>query len=341
MRTPVLLYLAWALSGGCATRSTGANEVGVRVNKLTGVDSRIYAPGGTYFFLPFINDWYTFSTKTHALAMVAQRGQGDRGEVDDIEFKTLDGNDVGVDVTVLYRIDPQKAVHILEKVAVNDNDLKEKVVRPLARSLIRDALNTLTSEDIYTEKKFKAGQAAAEALNKAFAPYGLVCENITLGDHRFHPNYQKAIVDKKVYDQQVNTNRSAKEAAQGQWAATLEKVKGDVEQQIAQEQGVAAQVRLTADAYYYSKQKEAEAIYAQKTNEAKGVLELNRAMASSGGRTNVKLRIAKALEGKKIMILPGGTGAVGLQKVDINDLIRTAMSQEVTQPSKEQNKAEP
>jgi hypothetical protein len=72
---------------------------------------------------------------------------------------------------------------------------------------------------------------------------------------------------------------------------------------------------------------------AQKTNAAKGVVELNRAMASSGGRTNVKLRIAKALAGKKIVMVPGGGSSIGMQKIDINDLIRTALSQEVMAPA--------
>ena len=71
--------------------------------------------------------------------------------------------------------------------------------------VVRDALNVLTSEEIYTEKKFKAGQAAVDELNEAFKPYGLVCENITLGDHRFHPKYQEAIVNKKVFDQPPST----------------------------------------------------------------------------------------------------------------------------------------
>jgi regulator of protease activity HflC (stomatin/prohibitin superfamily) len=325
-----LLVLGLLGASGCASRSTDSNEVGVRVNKLSGVDQRVYAPGGTYFFFPFVNDWYVFSTKTQTLEMTATEGKGDRGHVDDVEFKTRDGNDVGVDVTVLYRIDPQQAVHILEKVAVSDDEIKEKVVRPLARTLVRDALNALTSEEIYTDKKFKAGKEAVDELNKAFAPYGLACDNITLGDHRFHPKYQEAIVNKKVFDQQVNTNRSATEAVQGHWAAALESAKGDVEQQIAQETGAASQARLSADAYYFSKQKEAEAILAQKTNEAKGILELNRAMASSGGKTNVKLQVAHSLAGKRIVILPGGGSAVGLQKVDINELLRTTIANEAT-----------
>ncbi len=322
-----------ALVSGCASHTTEANEVGVRVNKLTGIEDRVYAPGGTYFFMPLVNDWYTFSTKTQTLNMTAHaRGEEAEG-ADEVQFKTRDGNDVGMDVTVLYRVDPMQAIRILRQVAKSDAELKEKVVRPLARTLVRDALNLLSSEEIYTNKRIGVREEATVALNKAFVPYGLLCENVTFGDHRFHPKYQEAIVNKKVYDQQVNTNRSAKEAASGQWLATLETVKGDVEQRIAQERGAAERTKLAADAYFFTKQKDAEGILAQKTNEAKGVVEHMRALASSGGRTHVKLRVAQALAGKKILIVPGGGGALGMQKLDLNELMRAAVSQEALRSS--------
>jgi regulator of protease activity HflC (stomatin/prohibitin superfamily) len=323
--------LALMLLSSCASHSTTATEVGVRVNKLSGLDRTVYPPAGTYFFMPFINDWYTFSRETKRLEMKSGAKTAGAPQ-DDVEFKTRDGNDVGVDVTVLYRIDEQQAVHVLEMVASGDEDLREKIVRPLARTIVRDALNTLTSEEIYTDKKFKAGDVAHDQLNAALKPYGVICETITLGDHRFHENYQKAIVAKKVYDQNVNTNRSARQSTEKKWEAALEEVKGDVEQQIATEEGAALKVKLAADAFYFSKQKEAESILAEKTAQAKGVIELNRAMASAGGRTNVKLQIAKALQGKRVVVLPSGGGNGQFQKLDVNDLLKTVMAREVVSP---------
>jgi len=316
---------------GCTSYSTSPTEVGVRVNKLSGVDQNVYPPAGTFMFVPFVNDWYTFSRQTMRLEMKAEGSSDSLPE--DVEFKTRDGNDVGVDVTLLYRIDEARVIHILEHVATGDEDLRKKIVQPIARTLVRDALNGLTSEEIYTEKKFKAGESALTELNETLKPYGVMVESVTLGDHRFHPKYQEAIVAKKVYDQQVNTNRSAADAAKNQWEAALEKVKGDVEQQIATEQGTAARVKLAADAYFFSKQKEAEGILAEKTNLAKSVTELNRAMATAGGKTNVKLAIARALIGKKIVVLPSGNGAAQFQKLDVNELIRSVMAQDVAAPA--------
>src|SRR5258706_10331903 len=119
MKRFMLVVTAVALVTGCVPRSTGATEVGVHVNKITGVEDRVYPPGGTYFFMPFLTEWYVFPIRTQALEMVLDNAKGDRSEKDDVEFKTRDGNDVALDVTVLYRIDPTKVVHILTRVARN------------------------------------------------------------------------------------------------------------------------------------------------------------------------------------------------------------------------------
>jgi regulator of protease activity HflC (stomatin/prohibitin superfamily) len=324
-----MLALFLALTG-CAMHSTEANEVGVQVNLLTGLDSDIYPPGGTYFLF-FLSDWYTFSTKAQTLEMTAAKTQGEESS-GDLEFKTSDGNDIGVDVTVIYRLVPEQAPHVLTQVARNDESLKESIVRPLARSIIRDVLNELTSEDVYAGKKFQAADKARTALDEALTPYGLRCDNVILGDHRFHDRYQAAINDRKVFDQQANTLQSAAENVQREWEAKLEATKGEVEKKIAQQNGLQQQAMIEADAYYISRQKEAEAILAEKTASAEGIQKMNQALAGSGGRVMVKRRIAEALQGKKIVVLPGGSGAVEVQKLDVNSLLKTYAATEATAP---------
>lgn len=328
MNRAAITLAALAAAGGCVPRTTSSTEVGVRVNKLTGVDPTVYPPGGTYFFLPFITDWYTFSTQTVALEMVAASGRGDRHDRDDVEFKTRDGNDVAVDVTVLYHIDQAKVAQVLTQVARSNDELKEIVVRPLARAIPRDALNGLTSEDIYTAKKFDAAREAQKKLNEVLAPYGVIVDAINLGDHRFHPEYQKAINDKKVFDQEVNTNKSAAENARREAQANLERAKGDVEQSIATERGQAEQTVLQAEAYRFSKQKEAEAVLAEKEARAKGVRKLKEAMAGAGGRTRIKMRVAESLKGKRFVVIPSsGSGSFNVNRLDVNDLVRQQVGQ--------------
>ena len=64
----IALMLAMFTAAGCVPHTTGETEVGVRTRKMAfigskGVEDRAYAPGATYFFMPFINDWHVFDTK--------------------------------------------------------------------------------------------------------------------------------------------------------------------------------------------------------------------------------------------------------------------------------------
>ena len=62
IRLITLLCVSILGFSGCVPHTTGETEVGVRTVKFglwqpKGVEDKVYAPGSTYFFLPFINDW--------------------------------------------------------------------------------------------------------------------------------------------------------------------------------------------------------------------------------------------------------------------------------------------
>lgn len=310
-------FVALALANAGCFRSTGSTEVGIKVGKLFG-DDQVVSPGRTVTVIPFLHDWYVFDSKTQTLEM------DNEDPSDELSFKTRDGNDIGVDVTVIYRIDPQQAPVLLRTVASDMDEVRHILVRPLSRSIPRDALNELSSEEFYdSDLRAQKEELALERLAAALKPYGIICERVVLGNYRFHKPYQDAIDAKKVADQAVNKNRSSAEAAAKEWERELEKTKGDVGQLIASEKGKAEQVHLQSDAYFEAKKLEAEAILAEKTANAKGIEKLKDAMSGAGGRTMVKLRIAEALKGKRIILFPTSDGAMNLQKTDVNEFLKT------------------
>ena len=125
----IALMMAMLTVGACVPHTTGLTEVGVRTRKMAfwgpkGVEDRIYAPGGTYFFLPLINDWHVFDTKLQNLEMTFSKMRGDRRTRDDLVFKTIDGNDIGLDVIIVYRIDGTHVDEMqLSKTSVGGNKL--------------------------------------------------------------------------------------------------------------------------------------------------------------------------------------------------------------------------
>ena len=82
-------------------------------------------------------------------------------------------------------------------------------------------------------------------------------------------------------------------------------------------------MRLQADAYYEAKRLEADATLAEKTARAQGITKMNEAMMGAGGRTMVKLRIADALKGKRIVLFPTSDSALSLQQTDVNKLLES------------------
>src|SRR5437764_9128940 len=96
----LLVFLFLSLS---SYHSTDSTEVGVRTIKCLGkkgVENKVYQPGAAYFFVPIFNEWDTFDTR---LQVVEMKGNNQ------LVIKTRDGNDLFVDVTFSYHIDPRKA----------------------------------------------------------------------------------------------------------------------------------------------------------------------------------------------------------------------------------------
>ena len=332
MKRHIIVLIAVALVslvlGGCAMKSTGENEVGVRTRKLAifsepGVEDRVYPQAATYFFFPFINDWHTFDTKLQNLEMTADTNKGDRRTRDDLLFKTIDGNDISLDVIVAYRIDPEKAPYILQYVATNDQQLREKVMRTVARSLPRDVFGELKTEEFYVagERQAKADKVREE-LQAILKPMGIIVEQVLPKDYRFNPAYQKAIEGKKIADQQVEKNKAGTRAAVEEYRRKVEDAKGEVNKMVAKADGEFEQAKIAADAYLERQKRIAEAIEVEGKAEAEGITKMNEALMGAGGETMVKLKVAEALKGKQIYVLPISEGGLNLKTTNVNDLLR-------------------
>jgi regulator of protease activity HflC (stomatin/prohibitin superfamily) len=161
------------------------------------------------------------------------------------------------------------------------------VVRTIARSRPRDIFGELKTEEFYvSDKRDEKSERVKAGLNELLNPYGVIVERVSTKDYRFNPAYQKAIEDKKVAEQ----NKSATKAAQEEYLKKLEDAKGEVNKMVA---------------------------------EARGITEMNKALVGSGGEVMVKLKLAEALEGKRILLLPLSGAGMDIKTTNINQLLET------------------
>jgi regulator of protease activity HflC (stomatin/prohibitin superfamily) len=316
------------LAAGCWPHTTGPTEVGVRTIKLgitgkKGVEPRYYAPGSTYFFMPIINDWHTFDLNLQTMEMTFDPRRGDLRARDDLLFKTIDGNDISLDVIIQYRIIPDKAPYILQNVAESDELLRQNVVRAVVRSRPRDIFGELETEEFYiSEKRQAKAEKSRAALNEILNPYGVNVERVSTKDYRFNPAYQQAIEDRKVAEQLAEKNKAQARAVTEDFLRQVQDAQGEVNKVVAEADGEFARAGLQADAYFEQQKRIAQAIKVEGEAEAKGIRAMNEALVGTGGEIMVKLKIAEALQGKKIILLPISEGGINLKTTDINDLLK-------------------
>ena len=234
----VLLWLSFA-----SYHSTDSTEVGVRSYKgilHKGVDPRVYPPGAAYFFLPFFNTWTTYDTRLQVVEMKGSQ---------QLPFKTRDGNDLFVDVTFSYRIEPKKTPYILQFVARSDTELREKVFKTVARSRTRDFLGTLSTDEFTkTEDRNAAVEKAQIGLQTILTDYGIVLERVAVMDYRFDPDYAKVITQKKIAEAKTLEIRAQIEAQREANKRLVNESDGQVKAMVASVMGRYSNTVSAADA---------------------------------------------------------------------------------------------
>ena len=310
LKLPLLaLALAAFCVAGCTPHTTQATEVGVKFNKLTKSYERL-DPGATYFFMPLINDWQAFDISLRSLVMTAKSGEGDRGVKDDLRFKTRDGNDIETDVTVRWRIDRNRVDYVWRFVAPDSNTVQERLVRPLARTYVRDELNGLNSEDFYNpQKRFAAADVATHLLSDHLRAYGVVVDQVLLGDFAFKPEYQKLINARKEAEKTAEKLEAEILATQEKNKTNLQSKVAELTESLTRTQGELEQAKRAADAYLVQHQQDAQATLAELTAQAEGTRKERAALNSSAGDAYVNLKLIEALQKKElrqIPKLPGG-----------------------------------
>lgn len=315
------------LASGCMPYSTGATEIGVRTVKWSpfggkGVQKEPYAPGSTYFFAPFITDWHTFDTRVQKLVMAADPDSSNFGSQDDLKFKTIDGNDISLDVIISYRINPEEAVHILQRVGTTDDQVRDNIVRTIARSKPRDIFGELTTENFYeAETRSKQAVMVRDKLNEMLSEYGVVVTEVLLQDYNFSPAYQQAIEDKKVADQEVEKLRSETNARREEFKTLVKEAEATIAKVKATADGEYEKSVIGADAYFTQQERIAEATLAESQAEAEGIRKMNEALSGSGSAEVVKLAITEALADKRIVMVPMGGGGLDVRSMDMNQFL--------------------
>jgi len=260
--------------------------------------------------------------------MTERIGRGDRSsKKDDLKVKTVDGSDVYVDLQVDYEIIAAKADTVV-RTSGPGNAFMVKWVRDYVRSISRNSLGELTTEEFYdSSKRNSKVNKAKNEVNDKIREFGLRITDIRIPQRpHFYKAYEDMIKKKKLADQeelqeisQANAARQKQQTqiqiAQNNKQVELARAKGEKEQQIIQAKADGERrkaeataylnkIKVGADATLYKMQKAATAILPKRGAEAEGIEELKKALEGEGGRNMVKMEYAKRLRNVRISAIP-------------------------------------
>lgn len=188
---------------------------------------------GLHFAIPFWQSVILFDGRLQEYTMSIVPDEGAVRRDDSLDAPTSDGQQVKVDATVLFKINPDKTPELLKTVGV---DYVDKLIRPVSRSQIRMVISRYSATEIYSEKRQEAENVMTREIAEILKPKNLLLDKVLLRTVNFSPEYSKAIEQKVIAEQKVKQAEfEVKEASQRAQAKVIE-AKGLAEAQNLQRQ---------------------------------------------------------------------------------------------------------
>jgi regulator of protease activity HflC (stomatin/prohibitin superfamily) len=160
-----------------------AGEVGI-AETLGQVSDNTLSPG--IHLLNPLSDVVTFSTRLQDIK-------------ETVDTTSKEGLNFKLDVSLQYRLDPQKAGDVYQKLGENE---KEIIVSRF-RSLIRQITANYDLKAIYGEKRPEIAQLLSQAMTQQLQPLGFIVEETLLRNIILPDNIQ-AVIQAKVAAEQEN-----------------------------------------------------------------------------------------------------------------------------------------
>ena len=171
-------------------RQIDAGTIGVQ--SLFGKVSTNVLENGLNIVNPLV-DVTVFDTKTQNYTMSATTSEGDQAGDDAIRVLSADGLEVVIDLTVLYKIVPSDAPEIFREIG---EDYKDKIVRPVTRTRIRDNAVYYDAVSLYSKKRDEFQDRIYKTIDKDFKDRGLILEQLLIRNINLPESVKKTIESK-------------------------------------------------------------------------------------------------------------------------------------------------
>ena len=186
---------------------------------------------GLHLVNPFASvEKMTIRTEEYTMSVAPREGQV-KGD-DAIEALTSEGLMVRLDMTVWYKLMPEGAAEVYSTLGLNYVD---KIVRPAARTSIRNVISNYKVEDIYTQNRESVSIQISENLREAVKDRKVEIERVLLRDVKLPAKVQN----------EIDAKMSAKQEAE-KMEFVLDKERREAERKAVEAKGVSDYNKIIA-----------------------------------------------------------------------------------------------
>ncbi len=259
---PGLILAAVGLVGSAFLASLNAglvlvqpNEVGVVFRQTASGDAALREPlqPGLKWVVPFIDQVIIYDVGQQNVDMVGSvEAAQSRGTRPAVRAITKDGQQINMDVTVIFRVDATK----INQVHRNwRNTYIDGFIVPQARSEVRNAVSLYGAEEIYSGGRATLENQIVEALRPVLEREGFLLTDVLIRDISFSEQFTDAIEQKQIAEQEAQraafrvqqAQQEAEQArveAQGRADAAVIAAEGDAQATVIRAQAQAEALEL-------------------------------------------------------------------------------------------------
>ena len=232
---------------------------GVRVSQIWGPRRGTLYPG-VHFITPLVDSVALYDTREQVYSTAASATP--KNEADVLTVQAREGLNIGLAVSVRYRLDPRR----LDAIHSNlPQPVGEQVVAPVVLTIYRQLAPNYITQEIFATKREELRAKAADAITKRLETDGILVREVLLRDLQLPAEYAKGLEGlllKEQENERLGTEQEIKqkEVRIAELEAEAQKAR-DVKQAEGQAQVRVLQAKAEADSMQYTlplKQKQIE-----------------------------------------------------------------------------------
>ncbi len=226
---------------------------GVRISQMRGTLPGTLYPG-MHIVTPLVDSVQLFDLRDHVFtAGLVEQGPKKEPVATGLNVQSLEGLNIGLGVTVRYRLDPNKLASVQAHLPQPPD---KELVPPVVASAWRELTPQYTVKEIFSTKREEVRAKAADIITRKLATDGIIVEEVMLSDIQLPDEYARGLegfllkeqqddqmgVDTDIQQKQV---RIAELQAEAQAAQKVKEAEGDAQAKVVEARGESDAMQYT------------------------------------------------------------------------------------------------